>query len=166
MGRKRNRICLVCGKEFRGIASANTCSPSCRVELARLKAAQKRPEFILMAKGKGQKIPDLNAPKRLKFKKGEKKPKPEIPVSKIEYATPTESSFDGGKVEAVIFDEPGQVEKIKPMTELEKLSKKSELEKQIREINSEPAKPGVHVRLAFLDKQDRIKEIQKQIDNL
>lgn len=59
MNRKKNKICLVCGSDFLGIESAITCKPSCRTYMSRLIAKGKRPEFYFIAKGKGQKVPEL-----------------------------------------------------------------------------------------------------------
>ncbi len=161
--RKRNRICLVCGKHFLGNAAANTCGSSCRTELSRLKAAKKRPEYILLAKSNGQKIPDLTAPKRLKFKKGEKKQDIECIGSTVIYTPVTPASFDCEKADKYILDEAGMTAPITPMTKEEKEAMKRGLEKQIENIKKESLPAGVHPKTFILTKQVRVSEIEEQI---
>lgn len=164
---KKDRICIVCGKVFKGIASANTCTPACRAILVRLKKDGKRPEFILMAKGKGQKIPDLNAPKRLKFKKGEKRPKPEVLEKEIKFAPTTEKSFDGEKVDVVVLDEIGQVEVPKELTPDQKWALKRELEDRLKKVQDRKHQPGgIHPKIFAMNKEAEINEIQEQINKL
>lgn len=134
---KNKKMCVVCGEEFLGTSGKITCSGRCRSILARLKKANKRPEYILMAKGKGQKIPDLNAPKRLKFKRGETKQKPkiEIPEEKINFVTPTAESYDGSKLNHVIADEARQYEvPKKELTHFEKLAHNDKIDREIKDL--------------------------------
>lgn len=166
MRRQRDLVCIVCGKEFKGAASAITCSGACRFELARLKKANQRPSFLLIAKGKGQKIPDLNAPKRLKFKKGEKKKNYEILESKIEWAAPTKESYDAKSISRFVLDEVGKTEIAEPLTKEQKLSKIAELNEEIRKIEKESLPPGMLPKRHFLDKAmriDAINELKKQL---
>ncbi len=166
--RIKKKICLVCGEDFFGTAGKITCDPACRMELVRLKKAGKRPEFLLMAKTAGQKIPDLTAPKRLVFKKGEKKPKTEILVTNIVYTPTTEKSFDSPKTASFfIQDEAGQFEVPKPLTAEQKLSKRIELEGRQKELERQQHKPGDgHPRTWRLAQDAKINEIKEQIKNL
>ncbi|HRP30509.1 MAG TPA: hypothetical protein PKV73_01390 [Agriterribacter sp.] len=159
---KKDKICLVCGITFKGIASAQTCTPACRTALLRIKNAGKRPEYIQMAKGKGQKIPDLNAPKRLKFKKGEKKQKPELLESGIIFAAPTPESYDGPPTSSFILDEVGAMPHTpSPMTKEQIFAYNLEINKQIEAIRKEPLPPGMLVRAHTLNKETRIDNLQK-----
>jgi len=165
--RKTAKICLVCGEEFLGTAAAQTCSGACRVTLSRIKAAKKRPEFLLMAKGKGQKIPDLNAPKRLKFKKGEKKSAPEMLESKVNYAPADEKSFDGKELMNYTLDEIGKTEPAKPMTKEQKDRMIFDLEKRIDEVKARRHKPSDgHPRVFAMQKESDISNLQEQINLL
>jgi len=69
--RKSSKICLVCGKDFKGTAAAQSCGNACRVFLHRLLAAGKRPEFYLIAKSKGQKVPDISGASKILGKKND-----------------------------------------------------------------------------------------------
>lgn len=162
--RKTPKICVVCGKVFEGTESAQSCSPSCRVRLVRLKAANKRPEFILMAKSKGQKIPDLNAPKRLKFKRGEKM-KRELPLeSEINFSVPTLKSYDGKKLDNITVDESAMF--ATPLTHEQIWAKIDELEKEKKEAKDEKMPPGMLVRRWALVRDSKVQDIQDGIDKL
>jgi len=156
---------VVCGKSFKGIASAQTCTPACRIDLVRLKEAGRRPEYILMAKSKGQKIPDLNAPKRLFFKKGEKKSKVvQLPIgNKIKYATVTHESFDAPPVSNLIMDEVGQT--APPLTKEEIFQKISDLEKQKKVVSERNILSG-SPKANALQKAMEIDEINEKIEQL
>lgn len=164
---KSKKICPACGEEFFGTAGKITCSGRCRSIVARLKAAQKRPEFLLMAKGKGQKIPDLNAPKRLLFKKGEKKPKPEFLDSKVVYTVPDEKAFDGKELKGYTLDEPGQFEIPKELTKEEKFTKRMELEKELKKVEGRNHGFGDgHPKMFALEKAAKISKIKEEIEKL
>lgn len=81
MARKTNKMCLVCGNQFMATASGQTCSGACRVSLKRIIDSGKKPDFYLVAKSKGQKVPDLLVEKLAKKSKSEK-PK-EKPVAEV-----------------------------------------------------------------------------------
>lgn len=170
MARKTKKICLVCGNDFNGTAAAQTCSGACRIALSRIKHSKKRPEYILIAKGKGQKIPNLNAPKGLRFKKGEKKKKPDLEIleSKIEYKTPTPESYDAEKMDIIKHDELGQWQEVevRPLTEIEKLTKIGELERSLNAVDRETMPVGMMPKMFGLIKADKKKEIQEQINKL
>lgn len=75
MARMTSKICLVCGKDFKGTAAKMTCSTACRTAMSRLLAENKKPDFYFIAKGKGQKVPEI---------KKETKPKPNIPDKSLD----------------------------------------------------------------------------------
>lgn len=166
---KKDKICIVCGASFKGIASAQTCTPACRAMLVRIKSAGKRPEFMLPAKSKGQKLPDLNAPKRLKFKKGEKKSKV-VPMenfdSKIEYIAPTPESYDGGRLSALIVDEYGQTAAQKELNKAEILSAITQLHEKKNEVKAQKMPPGMFVRSWTLQINSTLSDIDEQIQEL
>ena len=56
--RKTFKICLVCGEQFKGIASKMTCSNACRTAMSRIYAEGKNPPYYLIAKMNGQKVPE------------------------------------------------------------------------------------------------------------
>jgi hypothetical protein len=171
---KSKRICVVCGTEFNGTGSAITCDGRCRTRLARIKDAKKRPEFLLVAKSNGQKLPDFNAPKRVKFKKGEKKQKAaKIIESKINYVTPTPESYDAPPLSFPVIDEMGQFQVVKEQTPTDRfkiMAKISELERKIKEIEKEPMPPRMLPKQHALYRsmkadplKDEIKELEKLI---
>ena len=180
--KKKDRICIVCGKPFKGIASAQTCTPACRIDLVRLKEAGKRPEFLLMAKGKGQKIPDLNAPKRIKYAKGEKAAEKLIAEitsepkfneaakkafndlltlgrAKIQYAESTPESFDGGRVDRAVMDEVGCMPP--PMTKEQIWTHNAEINKQIEEETKRDCPLTAHPKTFKLMQEVKIDELKK-----
>lgn len=71
MARMTSKICLVCGKEFMGTAAKMTCSTACRTAMSRIFSDNKKPEYYFIAKGKGQKVPEI---------KKDTKPTSEIPT--------------------------------------------------------------------------------------
>lgn len=87
MSRKKTKICLVCGKDFLGNEAAFTCGNACRTFMSRMVAKGKKPEYYFIAKGKGQKVPELkkdikpttNIP--IKVKIVEEKPKEETKLT-------------------------------------------------------------------------------------
>jgi len=60
MARMTSKICLVCGKDFKGTAAKMTCSPACRTAMSRIFVEGKKPEYYFIAKSKGQKVPEFN----------------------------------------------------------------------------------------------------------
>lgn len=55
---KKEKMCIVCGKEFVGNAHAETCSAGCRKKLSRMKAKGETPPYSILAKSKAKKKPD------------------------------------------------------------------------------------------------------------
>ncbi len=164
---KTKRICVACGEEFLGTAGKLTCSGRCRSIVARLKKANKRPSFMVMAKSNGQKIPDLSAPKRLRYKKGEKMKRPELPTGIIDYKETTESSFDGEEITTLILDELGQFEKAVELTKEAKTAKIYELEQKLKVVQNRQHQMGDgHPKMFALQKDEEIKTIKKQLEKL
>lgn len=56
---KKDLVCPVCGKEFKGTAKAMMCSSTCRTRLRRMLALGQKPEFYLNSKNRGQKLPKI-----------------------------------------------------------------------------------------------------------
>lgn len=56
---KKDLLCPVCGKEFKGTAKAMMCSSTCRTRLRRMLIAGQKPEFYLNSKARGQKLPKI-----------------------------------------------------------------------------------------------------------
>jgi len=166
--RKTQKICIVCGKTFEGTEAAQSCGATCRTRLVRIKAANKRPEYILIAKSKGQKIPDLSAPKRLKFKKGEKKgiplPKDFKEVSVIRYVTPASDSYDGKRLDELTADEIGMFPKVEPLTNEQIWATIDELNRELAAAKNEKMPPGMLVRMWALKKDTKVSGIQEKID--
>jgi len=164
--RKTDKICVVCGNGFKGTAAAKTCSPACRTALARIKAAHKRPEFILLAKSKGQKIPDLNAPKGVRLKKGEKKKKVVVvtDLSDKELTQQGMAASESSLEKTWGKDEP--ISEVPILTKEQKTAKISELEKQIDKIKAEKSPMAGNPKIFILNQSMRIDEIQEQIQGL
>lgn len=59
MARKTDKICLVCGNGFKATASGKTCSGACRIAMKRMLDNGRRPDFYLIAKSKGQSVPEV-----------------------------------------------------------------------------------------------------------
>lgn len=60
---KKDKICLVCGENFKATGKVNTCGGACRIKLMRLKKEDKKPEYAYIAKSRGQEIPEWIAVK-------------------------------------------------------------------------------------------------------
>lgn len=99
---KKTKTCLVCGTEFKGIETANTCGSACRTTLSRLLKKGKKPQYWLIAKNKGQKLPLFFA---APMKKEDNKPEPEKP--------PVIPESD-----KKVYDSPPPENKLSPIEEL------------------------------------------------
>lgn len=91
MGRKKTKICLVCGKDFLGSEAAFTCKSACRTYMSRLFAKGKKPEYYFLAKGKGQKVPEIKVQDANKQTNVAEPNKP-LGSDKTNYAINTEKS--------------------------------------------------------------------------
>lgn len=162
--RKTKKICVVCGKEFEGTDAAQSCGAACRVKLSRLKAANKRPEFMLMAKGRGQKIPDLNAPKGVKLEKGQTL-KQILPLANQQ----KEVVFDVTIEEMTIEDAKAKYSELlpttaTPLTMEQKFTLKEQWEAEIKEWEKKPCQG--HPRQWRLKVNDAVAEIRGKINQL
>ena len=138
--RKKIRICLVCGKEFEGSRGKMTCSGSCRTDMSRTFAKGEHPDFWLIAKSKGMKVP--NHEKR-------ETPKPKIPeIPKVQ------------KIEI----EQTPVERI--LTHDQKWEKLEFLKKQLQEVRLKKNTSFMHVRLFKMQQDDKVAELQGEIDSI
>jgi len=148
----KSKICPVCGKTFEGTAKAQMCGSTCRGRLRRMLEVGGKPEYYVMAKSKGQKLPSLEWPKT-------KKPK-------IDFKPTTEDSFNGEKVsETLILDEVGTFGDYRQpeLTKEQKLAKISELNEEIKKINAEELPPGMLPKRHTLEKAMKIDSINEQI---
>ena len=167
--KRKDKICIVCGIGFKATASAQTCTPACRMELVRLKAAKKRPEYILVAKGKGQKIPDLNAPKRVKYKKGEKAA--EKKIAEILNAPEVQEASKKAFSNLVTFGQTAvhiptlEVSVFPPLTKEQILTKTAELERKKKEV-SERVVFGGSPKAHALQKSMEIDKLNEEIEYL
>lgn len=96
---KTDKICIVCGKYFKGTAKAEVCGPTCRKKSQRLKAAGKTLEYALVG-GKNTKG---------------------APVKKEESKKVTKRPSNEQKLTKELGDEIGQTEKILPNPKLSKV---------------------------------------------
>lgn len=143
--RKTGKICVVCGGTFLGIYSKMTCSNSCRVHMSRIVARGGKPEFILLAKTKGQKIPDFTKPK--------KQQKKEIDKPNVDEKT-KESKTEQQVVAPVQLSKEQRDAKI------------AELNKEISSIRREQCPSNSHPKMFKLIQEDRISKLQDEINQL
>ncbi len=145
--RKTTKICLVCGEDFKGTAAAQVCGNACRVALKRILDADKKPEYWLLAKNKGQKLPLVFGvtPKKKETKLADI----DVPITPI-----TSESLD--------IEKPTEPE----LTKEQKLAKKIQLTEQIKSIKKEKLPPGMMVRQFTLTQEVRVSEIEEQIELL
>ena len=149
---KKDKVCPVCGKTFKGTAKAQVCGSTCRSRLKRLIEAGGKPEYYLIAKGKGQKVPDLT---------GVKKPKTPSPFEKtIWFSKPTIESFDGSATEVAKIDEIGILPKVMSAEQI--YVHNAEIDKKIAEIGKEPLPHGIMPRAHKLNREIRIDELKSQ----
>lgn len=158
---KKDKICPVCGKDFKGTAKAQVCGSTCRSRLKRLIEAGDKPEYLLIAKSKGQKVPGLTGEKRLKFKAPEKKTQEALVITetKINYAEPTPESYDGKQIfptmdEAAVSGAPLTLE--------QKIAHNEGIDRKIEAINKEPLPPGMLPKAHIMSKEIRTDELKDQ----
>lgn len=141
MARKTSKICLVCGKDFDGTAAKMTCSDACRTAMFRMASVGKKPEFYLIAKSKGQKVPNFG-----------KKKEAVVP-------TITEAPKEINKEPIAVIKEP-------ELTKEQKMAKIQELEKEITNIGRERCPSNQHPKTFILNQEIRISDIKDQINKL
>lgn len=157
---KKDRLCPVCGKTFKGTAKAQVCGSTCRGRLKRLIETGQKPEYYMMAKSKGQKVPLLFSRQKTQKEQAE-----ELPIgNKIEYAATTPESYNAPPLQSwIIMDEVGHTPP--PPTKEQIWEMKAELEKQKKTI-SERNILGGNPKAHALQKSMEIDKINDQIDNL
>ena len=157
MGRKKTKICLVCGKDFLGNEAAFTCGTACRTYMSRLLKKGKKPEFWLMAKNKGQKIP--------LFFQSPKKKEPEKKLeTKIHYKETTKESYDAEPLSNLIMDEVGQT--ATPMTKEQIAIEVSKLNAQIEAIVKEKCPMNKHPKMFVLEQEMKKSDLEEKINLL
>lgn len=137
MSRKKTKLCLVCGEEFLGTNGKMTCSGACRTEMSRLLSSGKKPEYWMIVKSKGQKVPNF-------FKSATKDKKPIEEKNKVieQKETPT-------------ITEPQK--KLTP-------EEYAALEIELKALKSQRLPPGMHPRTFKLLQDDKIADLQAKID--
>jgi hypothetical protein len=145
--RKTTKICLVCGEDFKGTAAAQVCGNACRVALKRILDADKKPEFWLLAKNKGQKLPLVFGvtPKKKETKLADV----DVPITPI-----TPESLD--------IEKPTEPE----LTKEQKLAKIAQLSNQIDTVRKEQCPQRMHPKTFQLNKEIRISDIETEIEQL
>lgn len=149
---KKDLKCPVCGIEFKGTAKAVVCSPTCRTRLKRIVDGGGKPEYYLIAKSRGQKLPPLLAEKQAK----------KVSVQNLNEQSngTTQDLTEPSKTTNTTIDTMPE------LTKEQKLMKISELEGQIKKIQNEGLPIGMLPKRHTLDKSMRIDEITDQINKL
>lgn len=155
MTRKTNKICLVCGTEFKGTEARFTCGNACRTAMSRMLSKGKKPEFWVLAKSKGQKIP-------LFFQKPIIKIKEPSFESKIDFVESKPESYNSEKISFAKIDEAGLVEPPKVLTLQEKLGHNAKLDIRINEEKRKDCPKNIHPKLFRMQQDDIIAELEKQ----
>lgn len=157
MARKTSKICLVCGEEFLGTDGKMTCKDACRSAMSRMVAKGKKPEYWVIAKSKGQKIP-------LFFPKPKKKDKQERIETKINYKENTKESYDAEPLSFLTMDEVGQTA---PFLTKEQIAiEVTKLEGQIKTVKMEKCPMNKHPKMFILEQEVKEAELQDKIDKL
>lgn len=151
MARMTNKICLVCGKEVMGTESKLTCSTSCRTALSRMIAKGKKPEFWLIAKGKGQKIPS--------FKPQEKKKVIKEVAESIEYLELPPDILESPLANFVPTENMA-------LTKEQVEAKINELTKQISVLERQGCPLGQHPKMFKLNQEVKVDELKAQLNQL
>jgi len=151
MARMTNKICLVCGKEVKGTESKITCSTACRTALCRMVAKGRKPEFWLIAKGKGQKLPSFNKKEKGKVIKDV--------VKNIEYIELPTNILESPITE---FTPPENIKLTKEQLEI----KINSINKQILDLERGSCPLGHHPRLFKLSQEVEIDKLKESIINL
>jgi hypothetical protein len=117
----------------------------------------KKPEYWLVVKSRGQKLPLFFCPPKTKEEN-----KTDGLGTKIVYAKVTPNSYDSKKISSVP-DEPDIYEATKEMTIFEKMEHNAEIEKKITVEKNKSLSPGMHPRVFKLQQDDIIAELKKQL---
>lgn len=136
---------MVCGKEFQGTKAAFTCSGACRTAMSRILAEGGKPEYWLIAKGKGQKLPSTffkTEPKKEAEKQQVKEP-PKVEAEKTDNSLPDE-----------------------PLTKEQRDRKIYDLEKKITETERQQCPLNQHPKSFKLNQQVKIEELKDEIYEL
>lgn len=151
MARKTNKICPVCGSEFKGTDGKITCSNACRTAAVRMRQKGKKLEFALIAKTKGQKLPSS---KPIIIKTPERVENPPV----------LETSKELPPLLEVAQKEPENASLKLDLTRLEqKIAHNERINQLIKEQKEKKMPPGMLVRKWALMQQDAISELEKQI---
>ena len=164
MARKTTKLCPVCGNEFKGTDGKITCSNACRTAASRMLAKGKKPEFWIMAKTKGQKLPLVfNGPKPAAIKpKKEDFGDVEKLTQSINYVVPIPELYDSPPKAPHFPDEACLTEPVKDLPWEKKWAHNDEIDKKIKELRDRPLPPGAHPKTFKLTKDDKIAELEKQ----
>ncbi len=157
--RKRLKICLVCGRDHEGTEAKITCSTACRSAMSRMLAKGKKPEYWLIAKSKGQKIPLFFAAPKIKKEKQEDR-------LNIKFTESTEESYDGNKLDRYVLDEIGLTEPMQSLTTEQKLAKEVEINNRIAKIKREVCPNGQHPKHFKLTQEVRIEELNELLSKI
>lgn len=144
MGRQKTKMCLVCGKDFLGNRAAFTCGTACRTYMSRDLKNGKKPEYWLLAKSKGQKIPDWNKPKQAKQKEKV------VTETKVEETKQVLPELPKAKVEITLTKE--QI-----------VAKISELNRTLAEVKKEKSPLIGHPKTWILKQEVKISDLEEQI---
>jgi hypothetical protein len=155
MARKVSKICLVCGNDFKGTEGKFTCGNACRTAMSRMLANGKKPEYWILAKSKGQKIP-------LFFPKGTIKKREQPLISKVDFKESSEKSYDAPINPNPILDEPTFIKIEKVLTFKEKIGHNTKLDIQINEEKRKECPKNMHPKLFRMQQDDLISELEKQ----
>lgn len=149
-------MCVVCGKEFFGTEGRNTCGGSCRTKMSRLRQRNKKPEYWILAKSNGQKMPNFDRQPEMYRK--EKKPqiKTEI-ISSVKFEKPIIEIPPVVKYEKPISEIPK-----KELTVFEKIAHNADIDRKIKTEKDKSSPPGIHPRMFRLQQDDIVKELEKQ----
>lgn len=161
MTRKTDKTCVVCGVTFKGTAGRITCKEACRTALHRIMKSGKKPDYWLIAKSKGQKMPLLFSGPKPKNPTAEPKIEKEIKFAKI-----TEKSFSGEKAPKYVVNEIALFPSPQLLTKEQVLSQISKMEAQKVAISKEQSPVGVHPKMARFDREDRISNLDDLIKEL
>ena len=164
MARKTTKLCPVCGKEFKGTDGKITCSNACRTAASRMLAKGKKPEFWLIAKSKGQKLPIVfngPIPSVVKPKKEDFNGSVNL-TAKIDYTTTIPESYDSPLKSAYLLEEVESTEPPKELKWEQKMAFNAEIDRKISEERNKKHQTGMHPRQFRLQQEDKIAELEKQ----
>jgi predicted nucleic acid-binding Zn ribbon protein len=149
--RKSLKICVVCGKDIEGTEAKITCSSACRTALCRMIARGRKPEFWLIAKGRGQKLPSFNKKEKGKVIKDV--------VKNIEYIELPTNILESPIANFVPYE---NIKLTKEQLEV----KINSINKQILDLERESCPLGQHPRLFKLSQEVEIDKLKEYIIKL